>query len=472
MPEQKLCPGCRTTLLSRYNTGAVCGSCLRSARATAVGVPAWLWDSLPMRQALATQNFAGVLALLRSTVGLTQQEMADLVPGWTKTKVTRIESGERGTMYDIRELLAWADAVCMPREALLPLITGRPEADLGMLPQPGDEMDRRTFNGALVALSASALFPGVFTAPDRISSAHLAYLQTCSEELWERDWAVGGVGLLRQAMRLFGQARTMLDESDYTERLGIDLLRVAASIGTCSSFLAFDAGQLALARRLVQESASLADSAEDPALRAHTYATMAMQSTALARMSGKKGPAREAQRALRKAEQAAKHHPSPRIHALINMRQATVNALMGDEAAAGSALLTARNELDRGDHPDDPMPLAFVTHTEVLAHEGCVAGDLGKPDKAVMLYSEVVTDSTLAPRNRVYYRATLAGKQLAAGDVHGALASGSRTLDEAEGTVASLRSLNLLQPLAVHDPDFHERLAAVTDKLSAIPSPT
>ncbi|WP_051713138.1 helix-turn-helix domain-containing protein [Spirillospora albida] len=424
-----------------------------------------------MRQALADQNLAGVLALLRSTVGLTQQEMADLVPGWTKTKVTRIESGERGTMYDIRELLAWADAVCMPREALLPLITGRPDADLGVLPTPGDEMDRRTFNGALAALSASALLPGVFAAPERISQAHITYLQTCSDELWTRDWVVGGAALLRQAMRLLGQARAMLDESDYTERIGSDLLRVAASIATCSSFLAFDAGQLALARRIVQEAASLADGSEDPALRAHAYATMALQSTALARMSGKKGPAREAQRALRMAERAAKHHPSPRVHALINMRKATANALLNDETAARAALLAAHDELDRGDHPDDPMPLAFVTRTEVLAHEGCVAADLGKPGKAVRLYTDVVTDPDLAPRNRVYYRATLAGKQLAADDVCGALTSGSTTLDEAEGTVASPRSLNLLRPLAAHDSDFRERLATVAAKLSAtVPS--
>ncbi|NED58305.1 helix-turn-helix domain-containing protein, partial [Micromonospora aurantiaca] len=163
MPDQKLCPGCRKTLLSRYNPEPVCGICRRATEDHSISRPVWIWDTGPIRKALAEVNLGGVLALLRSSAGLTQQEMADLVPGWTKSRVTRIESGDRGTLYDVRELLAWADAICMPREALLPLVLG--QSDTGSELRWNSEeqgMDRRTFNGGLLALTASAFLPDGF----------------------------------------------------------------------------------------------------------------------------------------------------------------------------------------------------------------------------------------------------------------------------------------------------------------------
>ncbi|WP_143219910.1 helix-turn-helix domain-containing protein [Actinomadura sp. CNU-125] len=466
MPDQKLCPGCRSTLLSRYNNEPVCGPCQRALRTTTVRTPVWLWDTPPMRRALAELNFSGVLALVRSAVGLTQQQMADLVPGWTKTKVARAESGERGTLYDIRELLAWADALCVPREALLPLVLGTPDAapELGA-PQEREDMDRRTFNGGLLALTASTLLPDDFLPPVRIGQTHVDYLQTCAEELWTRDWSVGGAALLGNGLRLFGRAKAMLDESDYGERTGLGLLRAAADLGNCSSFLAFDTGELALARRLSQEAAALADSGDDAQLRAHVYATMAMQSTALARISGRRGPAREAKRALQVAAQSAKHHPSPKLHALIDMRTATVNAFLGDGAAARASIAAAHRELDRGDHPEDRQALGFVGRSEVLGHEARVTAILGDESRAASQLQRVLDTMDLAPRNQVYYRAMLAETRLAAGETAEALEAGHQTLNDLKN-VASMRALKTLQPLVRHDSEFHDRYGAIANDLS------
>ncbi|QFG22859.1 helix-turn-helix domain-containing protein [Actinomadura sp. WMMB 499] len=469
MPDQKLCPGCRSTLLSRYNNEPVCGPCQRALRESSVSTPAWLWDTPPMRRALAELNFSGVLALLRSAAGLTQQQMADLVPGWTKTKVARAESGERGTLYDIRELLAWADALCVPREALLPLVLGTPDAalylDSSQESQEGEELNRRTFSGGMLALTASTLLPDGVLAPARIDRTHVAYLQTCADQLWARDWSVGGASLLRNGLHLFARAKPMLNESDYTERVGLDLLRTTADLGNCTSFLAFDAGQPGLARRLAQEAAMLADSGDDPELRAHVYATVAMQSTALARVSEQRGPAREALRALRVAAQSAKHHPSPKLHALIDMRIATANALLGDGSAARASIAAAHRELDRGDHPDDRQALGFVRRSEVLGHEARVTALLGDAATAARQLQHMLDTTELAPRNQVYYRAMLAEMQLAAGDTAVALEVGHQTLSDLEN-VGSMRALRTLQPLARHDTQFHERYGAIANDLS------
>lgn len=466
LSEQKLCPACRSTLLSRYNKEAVCGLCQKDLRCSSADTPVWLWDSQPMRRALANLNFSGVLALLRSATGLTQQQLADLVPGWTKTKVTRAESGERATLYDIRELLTLVDAVCMPREALLPLILGRTETAPDFYNHlEGGEMDRRAFNAGLIALTTSALLPDGFLPPERVSPSHVHYLKTCVDELWTRDWAVGGANLIRDSIRLFGRAKSMLDESDYSDRIGQGLLQAAADLANCTSFLAFDAGELALARRFSQEAAMLADSGEDSVLRAHIYATMAMQSTALARISGQRGPAREAMRALRVAAQAAKHQPSPKLHALIAMRSATVSALLGDPAAARTSIVEAHRELDRGDHPEDRQALGFVDRSEVRGHEARVVSLLGDKGAAAALLQRVLDDEELAPRNRVYYQATLAETQLAGGHVASALDVGHQALGGLE-LVGSVRTLKTLQPLTQHDPEFHAHYRVVADALS------
>ena len=43
-------------------------------------------------------------------------------------------------LYDIRELLRFADAVAMPREALLPVLLGRPAVLISADMPPGDRL--------------------------------------------------------------------------------------------------------------------------------------------------------------------------------------------------------------------------------------------------------------------------------------------------------------------------------------------
>ncbi len=83
-----------------------------------------------MRAALARVDIPAVVAIFRAAAGLSQLELGNLVVGWSQSLVSLTERGLRDTRYDIRKLLAFADAVGMPRKALLPLILGR-----ALLPQ-------------------------------------------------------------------------------------------------------------------------------------------------------------------------------------------------------------------------------------------------------------------------------------------------------------------------------------------------
>ena len=79
----------------------------------------------PMCVLPARCNLGAAVAMFRVAAELSQQELAELT-GWSQGMVSLMETNQRNTLYDIRELLRFADNVTMPREALLPLLLGRP----------------------------------------------------------------------------------------------------------------------------------------------------------------------------------------------------------------------------------------------------------------------------------------------------------------------------------------------------------
>jgi hypothetical protein len=279
--DDRICLACRVTALSRYNADPLCSACDRTSRETAGAAPTWLWDSDPMREALARVDIPAVVAIFRAASGLSQMELGNLVEGWSQSLVSLTERGQRDTLYDIRKLLAFADTVDMPRAALLPLILGQPDAILESdhtvaLQGVGTvDMDRREFTILAAGLAASA----VLAAPARADRAHVRYLQSALTRLRTQDRTVGGGALLSKALRYFAYARRILDESDHTAAIGRELLVVTADLATQSAWFAYDANNQPLARRVYREAALLADSAGAGEHRVHVYAQMAQQAT-------------------------------------------------------------------------------------------------------------------------------------------------------------------------------------------------
>ncbi|MGH3800258.1 MAG: hypothetical protein ACRDTD_09030, partial [Pseudonocardiaceae bacterium] len=71
----RICLACRVTALSRYNPDPLCSAYQRASRDTAGIVPSWLWDSEPMRAALARVDIPAVVAIFRAASGLSQMEL-------------------------------------------------------------------------------------------------------------------------------------------------------------------------------------------------------------------------------------------------------------------------------------------------------------------------------------------------------------------------------------------------------------
>ncbi|MGI9002506.1 MAG: hypothetical protein ACR2GH_12680 [Pseudonocardia sp.] len=453
--EKRFCVGCRVTVLSRYNPDPVCSGCVRAAREASGIVPTWVWDSAPLRAALARVDLAAFAAFVRRASRLSLAELGALVgEGWSKSLMSLIERGSRDTLYDLRKLLAFVDAVGMPRTALVPLLLGDPDATLeaeeiaALWGVDTVELSRRGFSTMSAGLVTAAVVPAVLPVPERVDRAHVRYLQAALVRVRDQDDVVGGCGVLPQCLRLFTRARRMLDESDYSAAVGQQLLVVTTDLGIKSAWSAYDADDQGLARRLYEQSALLADSADDSAQRAYLYANMVQQSTCLARHTGRKDLAREALRFAGRAEDAARAEPSPALHALIALRRSLVHAQLGDEAAFRSAILTARRALDRGPHEADNMVRTrFVRHSEITVYEALGTARLGAIDQAIRLHEAVLDDTTRSPRDQAYFRAMLAGTLMAAGDTEQAVSHGSMILPAPGTPLASARMLRELQPV-------------------------
>ncbi|MGH3247244.1 MAG: hypothetical protein ACRDOI_13690 [Trebonia sp.] len=83
------------------------------------------WGTEPMRSAPARLDFGDVLVIYRSAARFSLREPGERT-GLPESMIWYWEAGERYGIYDIRQLLQFADPVQVPRPVLLPVILGQP----------------------------------------------------------------------------------------------------------------------------------------------------------------------------------------------------------------------------------------------------------------------------------------------------------------------------------------------------------
>jgi DNA-binding XRE family transcriptional regulator len=454
MGEAGTCPACREARLPGQGR-PLCAACTDAARQI-VPRPLWMFDSALLRTALAHVNLPAVPAIIRAASGLSQSDLAAIV-GWSRSALGLYEHGQRGAVFDIRVVLQFADAVDMPREALLPLVLGDDGAGLAAC-SPADELgadvDRRSFGGLTAGVAVAAMLPGT-TVPSRVTASHVKYLQACVDSLYSRDRAIGGAALLRSALRQWQRARRMLNESNYTETIGRQLLVLNGSLADLSGWLAFDAANVPLAAQLYSEALKAATSADDPVLVAwvlahqsglSSYQASAGKSRSVA--SRRMDYAREGLLLADRAAEEARYAPMPQLHTLIALRHAYAAALLGNTAAFCAAITRSRRELDRGPGIDEPAWVSEVDERNIIEEQARGAMNLGEPARAEKLYRDLL-DRELAPRARAFLGARLAGSMLGQGARREAVTAGGTVLTAIEGGVSSIRTLKELRPVRV-----------------------
>ncbi|MEV7970142.1 helix-turn-helix transcriptional regulator [Sphaerisporangium sp. NPDC088356] len=408
-----------------------------------------------MREALASADLAAFVAIVRAAMRLSQLELACLV-GWSQSTVNRIESGERDTIYDIRQILRFADAVDMPRHALMPLLVGNPVADAAVAgTNPDMDMDRRHFNGVLAGSFAASIGWGSVTIPARVEAAHIKHLKATIRRLYSDDQRIGGGMLLAPALHQLARVRRMLDEADFTESIGRRLLSTAGELCVCAGWLAYDSGDQNLARQLYAEAYMYAGHAGDERLRVNVTSYLAMQAIRLARTNP--GRAREALHSVAVGRDAARRWATPRVYALLAVREAVAHATLGDQIACRKAIATAWREVEHGTHEDDPAWTGFVSQTTLTYFEGLTSLALDKPVLAVDRFRSLLGESAIGDRNRLYYRSCLANALLASGSRTESLNEGLNLLSHVNGSRRTLQELAPLRAVAGESSEFADR---------------
>ncbi len=307
-------------------------------------------------------------------------------------------------------------------------------------------INRRQFTTGLTGLAASTNLSHI-QVPGKVDSAHLRYLNASVDKLYMKDQSVGGGALARDGMRIYRRARRMLDEADYSEKTGRQLMSAAGELAVCVGWLTYDSGDQNLSRQLYSEARLLADQSGDEGLAIRAMEKMSLQSAHLAQREGFAGRAREAVRLSQRATELARHDPSPQLHALLASRQAIAHAVAHDEQGFRVAIARAWREVDRGLFENGPAWLRFVNSSEIETQEARGHLFLGDPDRAVALHRKSL-DAALSDRNHAIYRAHLAAALAASGDVTSAAQEGRAVLAALDnGGIMSPRTLVALQPV-------------------------
>jgi len=465
VPAVLTCPACRTGVLARRGD-PLCPDCLKASREMP-SRPLWLFDSPLLRQALAHVNLPAVPAIVRAACGLSQRDLAGIV-GWNPATLSYYERGQRDGMFDVRTVLQFADAVGMPRGALLPLVLS--DVAVGQMADTECEMSvklSRRGSGSLVAAGSPSV-----SVLRIVSGSHVRYWQACTDVLYIRDRAVGGTALLSSALQQWQRVAPAIQGASAGEP-DPQLLAAAGELALCTGWIALDAERLTLAQPLYEKARELAVSAGDVMLAVHVLTSQSMLHAEMAKAGPSREPARQALRLAYQAADEGRYIPMPPLHALIALRHASAASLLGDKAAFQAAIGQAKRELNRGPRDGDPpQRLRSVSEAEITETEATGYLNLGDAARSAMLYQQVFA-CELSPRNRASYGAGLAGALLRQGAPQEAIAAATEVLPALEGGVTSMRCLNRLRPIRraagniAWAQGFRERFDAAEQALAA-----
>ncbi|BDT95669.1 hypothetical protein IFM12275_56450 [Nocardia sputorum] len=405
------------------------------------------WKSPQFRTLLAEGQPGRALALVRREMGLSQADFGALLH-WDRTHAGRVERGEVGTIFDVRELVRAADALGIPRSALLPLLLATPETgtiDNGA-GEGVDDVDRRQFGLAatMTAVAGVAIPPSRAAEPIRVGTGHVTYIRALSQRLWEHDNHHGGGGVFHYAARQYASVRRLLDSRSYGRRIGDELVSATGWLSNTVAWLARDNNHPGTARRRLTESVLLAEQCGDNTLLAAALGDLANLAAS--------SPASFAEpvRLARRSTELVRGIPSARMNALKAAEEATAYAAVGDEREFDRAMTRVWREADRGlDSPDDPAWLDHVTEAELRAHEARGLRMLGHHSRAVDLWRESIAHADFFPRDEASYRAYYSAALAGLGDTTSAITEAHATLNLLETQVNSPRLLAELRPVRV-----------------------
>ncbi|MFJ8883727.1 tetratricopeptide repeat protein [Streptomyces sp. NPDC102402] len=270
----------------------------------------------------------------------------------------------------------------------------------------------------------AAAGPLAVPAQRRVGEAEVSAVEKAVRQIRLLDDRHGADGLYRRASQPLRAAYALLDSGTTTRRSTADRLHAGAGeLAISVGWLAHDSGRFEDARSHYAEALATARLAGDAALEAHAFCNASF----LARDTGR---AREAVRAAEAGQRAARPLGSPRLLALLTLREAGARAWLGDRTGCEQAIGRAQVAFERGPADADPEWMSFFREAEMELLEAQCWSALGDwPRAARHARRATRLQDPHFTRNLALYRAQLAGDLARAGAADEASAAGHEVLN-------------------------------------------
>ncbi|MGW7492176.1 hypothetical protein [Streptomyces sp. NPDC054786] len=284
-------------------------------------------------------------------------------------------------------------------------------------------------------------------AADRdLSPSTLDALQSSIADYWRRDDEHGGETLRPAVVGQLRYVVNLLKEQRLTP-MRDGLHSIAAELARLTGWTYFDARQYNQARAYFTEALGLAKAVDDRQFMANVLACMSLQATyqdkpgdALALVTAAEDQARDAE------------GTTPRVLAMLAMREAFAHAALGNQGATHSAISEAHTCFSRISANDpDPAWVAYFDEPKLIVDTGIAHGRLGEAALAEPLIADALRrEHRSNHRGRAFHAIWLARTQLQ----RGKLDEACHTAVDALAPAAAVSS----QRVAGHLREFYEQL--------------
>ncbi|WP_433260610.1 hypothetical protein ACQPWR_17855 [Micromonospora vinacea] len=198
----------------------------------------------------------------------------------------------------------------------------------------------------------------------------------------------------------------------YTEAVGRDLMRAAATLCGQLAFMSYDAGDHATAQQHVTVALRLAKAADDRLYGAHLLANLATQAVHL-------GHSRDATRLAEAAIDGAGRAPGA-VLARLHATAATAYGQSGERRGCQLALARAERALDRTDPAPGPRWVTYFSPAHLAGAALRCLGDLQLYSQALDHAPDALTLASENTRTRALHTALVAVTHARAGDIDAA----------------------------------------------------
>lgn len=459
---RRYCSQCGSRLAGD-NPESICRPCQRAAHQALVNppdVPPEFWQHAPLKDSLIRERHLGHAIRhyrrhpYHGSKQITQEVVADWL-GISQAQLARIERGS--PIEDLARLTQWAIILRIPSDLLWFDLPGAGIRSVSGTPQTWNISTREVVNPLINHAkwtredlqSLSERFDNAIaqsSAPDIEMLSH-AWLSADTPQLIELDAGRRvGESLISTVERRVTQLRRaddymsgrashalvhkeikdttrLLDEAVLTEPQARRLLVATGELAQLASFVAADAGLYQQAVNYTEGGILAAHAADDAPLVANIISTLSYQ-------IANTGNPRQAAILARTAYAGARHTATATAKALFLERVAWADAKSGDIASCERTLGQVEDNFSKSDQTLDPDWLYWLSREEVDVMAGRCFTELNKPDKAVSLLSEAISNYDSSHIREIsLYQSWLAEDYILLGDIDTAIDLASHILE-------------------------------------------